>query len=396
MTYSCLIVGGGIVGLATAYRYLESHPSHKVLLLEKESALARHQTGNNSGVIHAGGYYRPGSFKARLAVEGGRQLVEFCRDNDVPHSICGKVIVATSEEELPRLEGLAERAKQNGLDGCRILDAGELRRREPAANGLRALYVPMTGIIDYGVVSETLARRIRERGGEIRTSTAVTAIRQREKEVVVRAGGDEYRTERVIACAGLHADRVAGMDGEKPDVRIVPFRGEYFKVREDRKDLVKALIYPVPDPQFPFLGVHFTRMIDGGLEAGPNAVLALKREGYSWGSISVRDSWDTLSWPGFRSLARTYWKFGFAEFRRSLSKPLFVRALQKLVPDIQGSDLVKGGAGVRAQACDREGKLVDDFFFLHRGRVLHVLNAPSPAATASLAIGSHIVRELDA
>jgi L-2-hydroxyglutarate oxidase len=396
MTYNCIIIGGGIVGLATAYRLLEKHPDWDILLLEKEARVSKHQTGNNSGVIHAGVYYKPGSLKARLSVAGGEQLVAFCREHEVDHDICGKIIIATSEEELPRLDALATRAQENGLTASKLIDVDDIRKIEPHARGLRALHVPTTGIVDYIGMSEALADEIRTRNGTILFGAEVVGLEYAASEVIVRTGKDEYHGQRVVSCAGLHSDRIARFNNEDLDVRIVPFRGEYYKVKLERRDIVKALIYPVPDPRFPFVDVHFTRLVDGGLEAGPNAVLALKREGYKKSDFSLQDTWETISWPGFQSLAMKYWKFGLAEIRRSLSKPLFTKALQRLVPDIREQDLETGGAGVRAQACDRSGKLVDDFYYVRKGRVLHVLNAPSPAATASLAIGSHIVNEIDA
>lgn len=394
MLYNCIIIGGGIVGLATAYQLLDVHPTWKVLLLEKESGLARHQTGNNSGVIHAGVYYTPGSLKARLTVDGGRELVAFCRDNNVAIDICGKLILATSDQELPRLRLLADRAKVNGLEGARIIGSDEIRRFEPNARGPEALHVPTTGIVDFVGVCEALAHRIRSANGEIHLNESLTGIRDGRQLIVVTAQS-EYQAERMVTCAGLHSDRVAMMNTEDLPVRIIPFRGEYHRVKRDRSDIVRALLYPVPDPRFPFAGVHFTRLLDRGLEVGPNAVLALKREGYSWSDISFPDVWETISWPGFQSLAANHWRYGLDEMYRSFSKRAFTRELQKMVPDIAEADLEPGGAGVRAQACHKDGTLVNDFFFVRKGRVLHVCNAPSPAATASLAIGRYIAEELE-
>lgn len=391
MKSDILIAGGGIVGLATAWRLLQRFPSRKVLILEKEGGVARHQTGHNSGVIHSGIYYKPGSYKARLCRRGYSELVAFCRENDLPFDLCGKLVVATSKAELPMLAALYEKAKANGLVGVMEMPGEAMAEFEPHITGLRALRVPETGIVNYLKVSEKLADRIRAMGGEIRFSAKVEALRSTPKGKVVTAGAEEFETEFFINCGGLMSDRVAHLDGLDPGVSIVPFRGEYYELAPIAKSLVRNLIYPVPDPAFPFLGVHFTRMIDGGVECGPNAVLAFKREGYRKADISIKDSLEVFANPGFRKLAAKHWRMGLGEFHRSFSKAAFVKALQRLVPAITAESLIAAGSGVRAQALRRDGSLVDDFFFADGERSLHVLNAPSPAATASLAIGEEIV-----
>jgi L-2-hydroxyglutarate oxidase len=386
-----LIVGGGIVGLAVALEVTRRFPRRRVLLLEKEHRVGQHQSGHNSGVIHSGVYYKPGSMKARLCVEGARAMVEFCSKHDIPHLICGKVIVATHPDEFPRLEELLRRGEANGLTGLQLIGPERLREIEPNASGLRALVVPSTGITDYAVVCEKYAELIRAQGGTILTSTAVTGLRSFTSEVVVETRAASFSTTYLINCAGLFSDRIAGMAGEKPDVIIVPFRGEYYDLIPQRSSLVRALIYPVPDPRFPFLGVHFTRRVHGTVDAGPNAVLAFRREGYRRSDFKLRDLASSLGFPGFWRMAAQHWRYGLDEFHRSLSKPAFVHALQRLLPDLRAEDLVPGGSGVRAQALRRDGTLVDDFQFVPAGRMLHVLNVPSPAATASLTIGRAIV-----
>ena len=387
-----VIIGGGIVGLAVALEITKRFPRLRLLLLEKEDGVGRHQSSHNSGVIHSGVYYKPGSQKARLCVEGARAMIEFCRVHDIPHQICGKVIVATHEEEFPRLEELRRRGEANGLTGLQMIGPEQLREIEPHASGLRALVVPSTGITDYGEVCEKYAELIRAQGGTILTSTAVTGLRNLRDELVVETSDPSFSTTYLINCAGLFSDRIAGMAGEKPDVIIVPFRGEYYDLIPQRSSLVRALIYPVPDPQFPFLGVHFTRRVNGTVDAGPNAVLALRREGYRRTDFSPRDLASSLTFPGFWRMAAKHWRYGLDEFHRSYSKPAFVRALQRLLPDLREEDLIPGGSGVRAQALRRDGTLVDDFQFVPAGRMLHVLNVPSPAATASLVIGRTIVK----
>lgn len=393
--YDVTIIGGGIVGLATALKILEAYPRTKLLILEKEAQLARHQTGNNSGVIHSGLYYRPGSLKARSCVVGRKALIEFCNENAVPYELCGKVVVATSEEELPRLEELYRRGVANGLQGLEIIGVERLKELEPHAIGIRGLRVPETGIIDYKKVAKAYAARVRAAGGDIRVSQKVLGILEGRQEIVLQSSGGDYRTNYLINCCGLHSDIVARMmktlaSGNSDEHRIIPFRGEYYKIAPERQFLVRNLIYPVPDPTFPFLGVHFTRMAKGGVEAGPNAVLALAREGYRHSQVNLGDLWQTASFKGFWAMTAKYWQTGFGELYRSLSKPAFVRALQKLVPEIRQSDLVPGGAGVRAQAVSASGALVDDFVIKESRHAIHVLNAPSPGATASLAIGKAV------
>lgn len=387
---SILIVGGGLVGLAAAYRLLERFPRARLTLLEKEATVGAHQSTHNSGVLHAGLYYKPGSAKARLAVSGIRQMVAFCRAENIPHEICGKLVVAVTQEELPRLDELIRRGVANGLQGLRKIDAAEMRKIEPHVNGVAAAHVPEEGIVDYRRVCDRLSARIRERGGRIVTGAQVTRLRRNNSAWVATTAGAEFDAGFLINCAGLHCDRVAELAGERRDVRIIPFRGEYYRLAPAAQHLVKNLIYPVPNPQFPFLGVHFTRLIHGGVEAGPNAVLAFSREGYRLADINLRDLLDALSFPGLWRFLRKYPEMARTELAQSLSKVRFCRALQRLVPDIRAEDLEAGGAGVRAQAMTPDGALVDDFHLVARTDALHVLNAPSPAATASLAIGEYI------
>lgn len=389
--YSVIIIGGGVVGLGVALEITRRFPRLRLLLIEKEDRVACHQSGHNSGVIHSGVYYKPGSMKARLCVTGAAAMVEFCREHGVAHEVCGKVIVATAGDELPRLEELRRRGEANGLAGLRMIGPEELRESEPHAVGIRALVVPSTGITDYARVSEKYAELISAGGGTVMTSAAATGIRRLADEIVVETTRGAFSASALINCAGLYSDRICRMAGDDPGVMIVPFRGEYYDLIPERASLVRALIYPVPDPRFPFLGVHFTRRISGKVDAGPNAVLALAREGYRHRDISVRDMAMALAFPGFWRMARKNWRNGLDEFRRSLSKPMFVRALQRLLPEINEKDLVPGGSGVRAQALKPDGALVDDFQFVPSGKVLHILNVPSPAATASLAIGKAIV-----
>jgi L-2-hydroxyglutarate oxidase len=391
------IIGSGIVGLATALKLIEAHPRTKLKILEKESAIARHQTGHNSGVIHSGLYYRPGSIKAASCVAGRKALLGFCDQNSVPYELCGKVVVATSHDELPRLEELHRRGSANGLTGVELIGPERLREIEPHAAGIKALYVPETGIIDYTNVAQAYAKRIQDRGGEIHTSHEVTGILQYGREIVLQTSAGDYRTKYLINCGGLFSDLIAAMlrdsdhaSGRVEEHRIIPFRGEYYKIAPEKHHLVRNLIYPVPDPSFPFLGVHFTRMIKGGIEAGPNAVLAFAREGYRMSDIDLGDLWNALSFKGFWAMTSKYWRTGFGELYRSISKQAFVKALQKLLPEISTKDLVRGGAGVRAQAVSARGALVDDFVIKDSRNVIHVLNAPSPGATASLAIGESI------
>ena len=378
------------MGLATAWRLLEKDPRLSVVLLEKEVEAGAHQTGHNSGVIHSGLYYKPGSEKAKTCVEGGRLLLEFCRAHEVPHEICGKLVVATSEAELPRLDELARRGRENGVAGVREMEPAEFRKIEPHAAGVRALHVPPTGITDYGLFARTLATLLSKKGVDVRFLSRVTALSSGGSEVRITAGGQELAARHAVCCSGLHADRVARLDGVDAGVRIVPFRGEYYRLAPGREGLVKGLLYPVPDPRFPFLGVHFTRLVGGGAEAGPNAVPALAREGYTKTSFDLRDMWEEVTYPGVWRLAAKHGRMVLGELHRSFSKRAFVKALQKLMPEIRAGDLAPGGAGVRAQALRRDGSLEDDFVLATHGRVVHVLNAPSPAATASLAIGGRI------
>jgi L-2-hydroxyglutarate oxidase LhgO len=390
--FEIVVIGGGIVGLATALHLTRSFPHLRLLLVEKETSVAKHQSGHNSGVIHSGIYYKPGSLKAKLCVEGARAMVEFCREHHIKHNICGKVIVATQEEELPRLQTLLERGQANGLTGLRQLGPEQILELEPHCGGIRGVHVPETGIADYVGVCEKYAELIGAQGGVVSTSTEVRGLAQRDGETIVETTRGAFTAKFVINCAGLHSDRVAGMTGQKPEVKIVPFRGEYYDLVPEKEYLVKSLIYPVPDPRFPFLGVHFTQRIHGGVDAGPNAVLALKREGYRWRDFSFEDTAETLSYPGFWRLAGKYWRYGAGEVYRSLNKQAFLQALQRLVPEVRSEDLVRDGSGVRAQALRRDGSLVDDFQFVRSGNMLHVCNVPSPAATASLAIGGAIMQ----
>ncbi len=389
--YNVIIVGGGIVGLAVGLEITRRFPRLRLLLLEKEDGVGRHQSGHNSGVIHSGVYYKPGSLKAKLCVAGAAAMVEFCREHGIAHQICGKVIVATHEEEFPRLEELRRRGEANGLTGLRSIGPEELLEIEPHVSGLRALVVPSTGITDYAAVCNKYAEIIADRGETILTSAAVTGIKPRGEEITVETSKGPFSAKSLINCAGLFSDRIARMAGNDPQVMIVPFRGEYYDLIPERSSLVRSLIYPVPDPRFPFLGVHFTRRISGTVDAGPNAVLAFRREGYRRTDFNLRDLGSSLAFPGFWRMAAKNWRSGLDEFHRSFSKPAFVRALQRLVPEVHDEDLAPGGSGVRAQALTREGALVDDFQFVPSGRMLHVLNVPSPAATASLMIGRTIV-----
>ncbi|MGA9815243.1 MAG: L-2-hydroxyglutarate oxidase [Terriglobales bacterium] len=389
-TFDIVVIGGGIVGLSTAMHATRALPHLRLLLVEKEDGVARHQSGHNSGVIHSGIYYKPGSLKAKFCVEGAAAMVEFCRAHNLPHEICGKVIVATSAEEIPRLHTLLDRGKANGLAGLRLLQQEELREIEPHCSGLLGVLVPSTGITDYAAVSKKYAEILIALGGTVNTGTEVRAVVRRGAEMIVETSRGIYAAKYVINCAGLHSDRVSRMAGQKPEVRIVPFRGEYYDLVPERTHLVRTLIYPVPDPKFPFLGVHFTRRIQGGVDAGPNAVLAFKREGYKRTDFNLRDLAGTLTYPGFWHMAGKYWRDGASEYYRSLSKRAFVKALQRLVPEIVSSDLVADGSGVRAQAVRPDGSMVDDFQFVQADRMLHVWNVPSPAATASLPIGRHI------
>ena len=394
MSERIVVVGGGIVGLAAAWRIGRRFPDARVTVLEKEAEVGLHQSGHNSGVLHAGLYYKPGSRKARLAVRGIRQMIAFCREHSIAHDVCGKVVVATTDDEVLRLKNLMERGTANGLAGLRWLSGGELREIEPHAAGVSAVRVPEEGIADYPAVCRALAEKIRAQGGEVRRKAEVRAIRRDGNSWRVETTRGEHSASRLVTCAGLHADRVAAMTGRPREIRIVPFRGEYYGIRKDRQHLVRNLIYPVPDPNFPFLGVHFTRMIHGGIEAGPNAVLAFSREGYTKSDVRVRDLADALAFSGMRKFLARYSSMCWMELRRSFSKQLFCATLQRLVPEIQPEDLVHGGAGVRAMAMTADGAFLDDFHFVEGSGELHVVNAPSPGATASLAIGEEIAEAL--
>jgi L-2-hydroxyglutarate oxidase LhgO len=385
-----VVIGGGIVGLAAALALLAARPRASLVVLEKEAELAAHQTGHNSGVIHAGLYYKPGSLKATMATRGRELLERFCEEHGVRFERCGKVVVATSDAEVARLGELERRGRANGLRGVARMTAAELREREPHAAGVAALLVPETGIVDYAQVVGEYAKEVARRGAAVRTAGRVTGMEKRGGRVVVESTAGSFEARVVIACAGLESDRVARMAGLVLDVSIVPFRGEYWMLAPERASLVRHLIYPVPDPAFPFLGVHFTRRIRGGIEAGPNAVLALRREGYSRSSFDARDAWDIARWPGFWRMTRKHWRNGLREQARSLSRGAFARACAALVPEVRPEDFAPGGAGVRAQAVARDGSLVDDFAFAEGERMVHVINAPSPAATASLAIGEEV------
>lgn len=390
MKQDIIIIGGGIVGLATALKLKQQRPQLKLTLIEKEKILAAHQTGHNSGVIHSGVYYKPGSLKARNCINGYHQLVAFCKEHNIAYELCGKIIVATGKEELPQLDKIQSRGEENGLKGLKRIGAEAMREIEPHVNGIEAIVVPQAGIINYKKVSAKYAELIQQLGGDIVLGEKVTGIRTGSGESTVITSQKTYTTQLVINCAGLYSDKVARMTQSELNVKIVPFRGEYYEIVKERQHLVKNLIYPVPDPNFPFLGVHFTRMMEGGVEAGPNAVLAFSREGYTKSDIDVSELLETLAWPGFQKVAYKYWKTGMGEMYRSFSKAAFTKALQKLIPEIRENDLVSGGAGVRAQACDKEGGLLDDFLILEEEGAINVCNAPSPAATSSLSIGETV------
>ncbi len=387
------IVGGGIVGLATAYRLGERFPDLKIVVLEKEARLAEHQTGHNSGVLHSGIYYKPGSLRAVNCRDGKFAMMKFCEEEGIAIDVCGKVIVAIDESELPAMQTIFERGQANGIK-CQIIGKERLDELEPHTAGIKAIHVPEAGILDYRQVSERMGDRIRERGGEIKLNARVVDCRVQTDEVVVKSTAGDVTAKYVITCAGLQADRVTQLTGERPAAKIVPFRGEYFDIREESQHLCRNLIYPVPDPSFPFLGVHFTRMIQGGVECGPNAVLAFAREGYGKSDFNLRDLTEALTYGGFLKMAAKHWRTGAGEMWRSFSKQAFVRALQRLVPEIKAEDLSPAPAGVRAMALGPDGQLLDDFVVQQSERVINVGNAPSPAATASLNIGRLIVEKL--
>ena len=396
MTYDIAVIGGGVVGLSFAMQAAQRFPDRRLLILEKEAGVARHQTGHNSGVIHSGVYYKPGSLKARLCVQGAREMVDFCQKHGIPYEVCGKLIVASNGDEAVRLDNLRINGQANGLVGLRLLGPEGMRELEPHVGGIRALHVPSTGITDYAVVAEKYAEEAQAHGAELKTSAEVRGFRASTDEIAIQTRAGDWAARYVVNCAGLFSDRIALLAGHDPELTIVPFRGEYYDLVNSRQELVRAPIYPTPDPRYPFLGVHFTRRIHGNVDAGPNAVLAFRREGYKWSDFELGDTLETLTYPGFRKMARSQWKFGLAEFRRSLSKREFVRSCQKLVPQVRYEDMTPGGSGVRAQALGPDGQLLDDFRFVPRGRFLHVLNVPSPAATASLPIGREILKMVEA
>ncbi|HLF79792.1 MAG TPA: L-2-hydroxyglutarate oxidase [Dehalococcoidia bacterium] len=390
-SYDIAVIGGGIIGIATAMQISQKYPKYRVGVIEKEQALAGHQTGHNSGVIHSGIYYAPGSLKAKNCVIGSSQLREFCDQNNIKYELCGKVIVATSEEELPRLDELMRRGTANGVPGLEMIDRDRLREIEPESAGIKALYSPATGIIDYTQVTQAYARHLREGGGDIVMGARVQNIQRRTDGIYLDTDKGDVQAQYLVNCAGLYSDTVARMLGADPHLRIIPFRGEYYFLKPEAQRLVKGLIYPVPDPRYPFLGVHFTRSIHGSVEAGPNAVLALAREGYTKTRFNANESVGTFTYKGFWHMARKHWKTGVHEVYRSFSKKAFTKALQRLVPAITEDDLAPGGAGVRAQAVDDDGRLIDDFRIVETPNAIHVLNAPSPGATASLAISAGIL-----
>jgi L-2-hydroxyglutarate oxidase LhgO len=389
------IIGAGIVGLAVGLQLVRKNPGLKVIVLDKESEVAAHQTGHNSGVMHSGLYYKPGSLKARLCVEGRAAMVRFCEEHGIPHEICGKIIVATEEHELPGLQELLRRGRANGVAGLRELDAEQVREIEPHASGIRGIHVATTGITDFKMVSKKYAELIEQGGGEILTRSGVERIVREAGAIVLETASGPVHARFVVNCAGLQSDLVAKLAGASLGLRIVPFRGEYYELVPSKHHLIKGLVYPVADPRFPFLGVHFTRRIHGGVEAGPNAVLSFKREGYTRTSFNLGDAVSTALFPGFWTMAAHNWKSGMGEIHRSWSKHAFTRALQKLLPALTVDDIQPAGSGVRAQALDRSGKLLDDFHFVSQDRILHVCNVPSPAATASLVIGREIAAMLD-
>lgn len=390
MQYDAIIVGGGAVGLATALQLKTQNLKLKVVVIEKEPVVANHQTGNNSNVIHSGIYYKPGSLKAKNCIHGYNLLIDFCRKYDVPFDLCGKVIVATDEKELPLLKTIHDRGQQNGLQNLKMLKAEQLKEYEPHVAGIAGIHVPQTGIVDYRVVAEKYAEVLQQNGGELRLGEKVIDVKLGANDVTVVTPKSTYTGKLMVNCAGLYSDKIARLTSQKIDVKIIPFRGEYYKLRREKEYLVKTLIYPVPDPNFPFLGVHFTTMVGGGVECGPNAVLAFAREGYKKSDINLFELSETLTWPGFRKVVSKYWRAGLGEMYRSYSKTAFTQALQKLLPEIREEDLIVGGAGVRAQACDRTGGLLDDFLIVEDKQVINVCNAPSPAATSSLSIGQTV------
>ncbi|MBS3914689.1 MAG: L-2-hydroxyglutarate oxidase [Bacteroidetes bacterium] len=390
MNFDVVVIGGGIVGLATALEIQLQKPELNIAILEKESGIAMHQTGHNSGVIHSGLYYAPGSLKAINCIRGYHMLLDFCKKNEIPFDLCGKVVVATSEIEIPALEKLYQRGVSNGLSGMKYLNAEQIRQYEPNCTGIKGIFVPQTGIVNFKIVSEKIAENFTKSGGKIYTGKQVTAIIVKSNTTEIYCNNELFQARVMVNCAGLFCDKIAAMAGQNLDVRIVPFRGEYYSIKPEKAHLVNNLIYPVPDPNFPFLGVHFTRRITGEIEAGPNAVFAFRREGYKKTDFNFSELWNSISWRGFRKVALKYWKTGLGEYYRSYNKNAFTKALQKLVPAIQKDDLEPAGSGVRAQACSKDGGLIDDFYIQEAPGCIHVLNAPSPAATSSLSIGRTI------
>jgi (S)-2-hydroxyglutarate dehydrogenase len=386
-----LIIGAGIVGLATALESSLRFPRMRIVVVDKENRVAAHQTGHNSGVIHSGLYYKTGSLKARNCVAGAASMKRFCQEHGIAWEECGKLVVAISQEEVPRLMALHERGNANGVPGLRMIERDEFREVEPHCDGLRALHVPSTGIVDYTIVAQKYAELIRQAGGEIVLGAKVVGLRTADGANIVETSAGAFRSRYIINCAGLYSDAITRMAGVETSLEIIPFRGEYYEIRPERRHLIRNLIYPVPDPRFPFLGVHFTRRVNGSVEAGPNALLAFRREGYTGTGPDMTEAVETLRFAGFWKMARKYWRMGLAEQYRSWVKSAFAKALQKMVPELQESDLAPGGSGVRAQAVDANGNLLDDFYFIHSGSMIHVCNVPSPAATASLEIGREIV-----
>lgn len=390
--FDVIIIGAGIIGLATAYKLIEKKPLIKIGLIEKELNVSMHQTGHNSGVIHSGIYYKPGSLKALNCIKGYKMLLDFCDENNIEYDLCGKLIVAADEKELARLDVLFQRGVENGLKGIKKLTSEEIKNTEPHVTGIAGLLVPQTGIVDYKIVSQKLEEIIQSKGITIRFNEEVINVIDLNNSVEVTTSSEKYNASAVVSCAGLYSDKISSMinGGSELDFRIIPFRGEYYQLKNQAKHLIKNLIYPVPDPEFPFLGVHFTRRMDGIVEAGPNAVLAFKKEGYKKTDLNINELFSTLGFKGFHKIAKKYWKTGFYEIYRSFSKKEFVRSLQKLIPEIKENDLLKGGSGVRAQACRSDGSLIDDFLFQEKGQIINVCNAPSPGATSSLSIGETI------
>lgn len=389
-----LIIGGGIVGLATAYQIKQTFPNKTITLLEKEKELANHQTGNNSGVLHSGIYYKPGSHKAKNCIGGKKAMQDFCKQNEIPFDICGKVIVAFAEKEFTALDNIYKRGQENGVR-CEMIDKQKLQQLEPHCAGIKAIHVPDAGIVDYKAVCNKLGEKVSSNSDKVVTGARVIGIEHRSNESVASTTAGDFGGKLIINCAGLHCDRVTKLGGQNPNAKIVPFRGEYYELTKEAEGLCKNLIYPVPDPKFPFLGVHFTRMISGGVECGPNAVLAFAREGYRMGKINFGDLFESLTYPGFLRMAAKHWAMGMGEIWRSINKGAFVKALQRLIPEIQSKDLVQAPAGVRAQAVTPDGGLVDDFLIVENEQMVNVLNAPSPAATASLWIGKSICEKLE-